>query len=109
MFEVSWGEILLMLTAAVLFLKPEDLPKVLRSVIKAWRWLKRFVQDVHAQIDKTLMLDELQETQKEITQSVKMIQGDDGQHYASYALDDVVDASRKPVAAPKNESADEPR
>lgn len=95
MFEISWGELLLALGVALVFLTPEDALKMTRKVIQGWRKFKSMFDGVRHEVEQALLLDEVRE-------ATKTIRGDDGKDYESFSLDDVEDRSR-----PKAEARDE--
>lgn len=82
MFDLSLGEIILVVVVTVVFIGPKELPVVVRALAKLLRYLKSVAQDVHK------MFDDLAEESgvKDIQQDIKIIQGDDGKMYESYDM-----------------------
>ncbi len=60
MLDVGFSELLLILVAAVVFLRPKDLPVVIRATAKIVRQLKEITSGVRAQIKE--VVDELEAT-----------------------------------------------
>ena len=54
MFGIGFGEILVVLLAAIVFIRPEDLPKFLRSVGRLYGQIKRMYNALIQSKDKIL-------------------------------------------------------
>ena len=54
MFGVGYGEILIVLLIAVIFIRPEDLPKFLRRAARLYAKIKRMYNEVIQTKDKII-------------------------------------------------------
>ena len=54
MFGIGFGEILIVLLIAIVFIRPEDLPKFLRSAGRLYGQLKRMYKEVIETKDKII-------------------------------------------------------
>ena len=54
MFGIGFGEILIILLIIIIFIRPEDLPKFLRSAGKLYGQLKRMYNEVMETKDKII-------------------------------------------------------
>lgn len=75
MLGLSWAELGVVLLVALLVLKPQDVPDILRKAVRAWRSAKDMAEEVAAP---------LREIVKE-TEQITRIRGEDGQWYETYA------------------------
>lgn len=82
MFDLSFGEILLVVVVTVIFIGPKELPVVVRALAKLMRYLKSVANDFRK------MFDELADESgvKDIEREIKLIKGDDGNMYESYDM-----------------------
>lgn len=78
MLGFSWGELAVVLAVALLVLKPEDLPDVLRKGAKFVRTARGMVNEV------TAPMKEIIRTVEEETAPLRKIKGDDGKWYDTY-------------------------
>jgi sec-independent protein translocase protein TatB len=91
MFDLSFGEIALVLLVAVLFVGPKDVPVVVRSVSNAYRAVRRYLREIRAAFDEMAKESGLKDMADEFEGDVRMIRGDDGKWYEAY------DAPHTPV------------
>ena len=54
MFGIGFGEILVILLIAIVFIRPEDLPKFLRSAGRLYGQIKRMYKEIIAAKDKII-------------------------------------------------------
>lgn len=90
MFDVSFTELLLVVIAAVVFIRPSDIPSVVNAVAKALKSVRGFVDEVKStfyDIGKEAGIDGIYED----LESVEMIKGDDGKYYEAYKIPDIID------------------
>lgn len=85
MFDLSLGEVLFTVMVAVIFIGPKDLPVVLRAVAKGIVSLRALSRDMRNAFDELAKESGIKEAADAIHDEVRMIQGDDGQWYESYA------------------------
>lgn len=89
MFNFSWSEIIICLFVAVIFIKPEELPEIVRWSKGVFRKIKNFKDQVLKEMDSLTETtkEQLSEDFVEINESIhdiKYIFGDDGKPYLSY-------------------------
>lgn len=70
MFDVSFGEILIIAVVALVVIGPEKLPKVARTLGLLAGRMQRYVSTVKGDIERELKADELRRIQSDITHQV---------------------------------------
>jgi len=95
MFDVSFGELALVVIVAIVAIGPKELPTALRATGK---WLSQWRG----------LMNELREGWEELTEEIpledappKRIRGDDGTYYEAYDVTDLEDMAPKRIAAPQ--------
>lgn len=73
MFEISFGELLIIGTVALLVLGPEKLPKVARTIGHLVGRLQRFVQNVKGDIQREMDLQHLREVEQEMAEANRQL------------------------------------
>ncbi|MBK8336172.1 MAG: Sec-independent protein translocase subunit TatB [Sterolibacteriaceae bacterium] len=71
MFDVGFSELMVIAVVALLVLGPERLPKVARTAGHLLGRLQRYVNDVKADINREMQLDELRKMQQQIADSAR--------------------------------------
>ncbi|RVU16020.1 Sec-independent protein translocase protein TatB [Methylobacterium oryzihabitans] len=66
MFDMSWGELMLIGGVALVVIGPKDLPKALRTVGQVTSKLKRMAGEFHAQFNEAMREAELDEVRREV-------------------------------------------
>ena len=66
MFEIGFSEIVVIAVVALIVIGPERLPKAARTLGHLFGRLQRYVNDVKADINREMELDELRKLQKEV-------------------------------------------
>jgi sec-independent protein translocase protein TatB len=84
MFDLSFGEIALVLLVAVLFIGPKDVPVVVRAASNAYRAVRRYLREIRAAFDEMARESGLKDMADEFEGDVRMIRGDDGKWYEAY-------------------------
>ena len=74
MFDVSFGEILIIAVVALVVIGPEKLPKVARTLGLLAGRMQRYVSTVKGDIERELKADELRRIQNEVTHQVDAVQ-----------------------------------
>jgi sec-independent protein translocase protein TatB len=69
MFDVGFSELIVIAIVALVVIGPERLPKVARTAGHLLGRLQRYVNDVKADINREMQLDELRKLQGELQQS----------------------------------------
>ena len=102
MFDVGFSELMLIAVVALLVLGPERLPKVARTAGHLLGRLQRYVNDVKADINREMQLDELRKMQQQMETSVRDIETSVNKELTSVEADlnqsiDVADSASLPV------------
>lgn len=92
MFNIGFGELLVILLLAFIVVGPSDLPKVARQVAKAYKQLKNLVKDITAEINLEQELAEIKDLKKDMD---KMIQQADPVNLAKKEVDDISKSIRE--------------
>ena len=66
MFDIGFSEIVVIAVVALIVIGPERLPKAARTMGHIFGRLQRYVNDVKADINREIELDELRKLQKEV-------------------------------------------
>jgi sec-independent protein translocase protein TatB len=66
MFDIGFSEIVVIAVVALVVIGPERLPKAARTLGHLFGRLQRYVNDVKADINREIELDELRKLQKEV-------------------------------------------
>lgn len=86
MLDVSFSELLLIVVIGVVFLRPKDVPVVVRAVAKAMKTIRDFTHEVRQVFDDITREAGADEIKTTLEAEVNMIKGDDGRLYESYSL-----------------------
>jgi sec-independent protein translocase protein TatB len=76
MFDVGFSELLLIGVVALVVIGPERLPRVARTVGHLLGRLQRYVNDVKADINREMQLDELKRLQEQVAASARQLEQD---------------------------------
>jgi sec-independent protein translocase protein TatB len=71
MFDVSFSELVVIALVALIVIGPERLPKVARTVGALLGRLQRYVNDVKADINREIQLDELKKLQQQVAEQAQ--------------------------------------
>ncbi len=74
MFDVGFSELIVIAIVALVVIGPERLPKVARTAGHLLGRLQRYVNDVKADINREMQLDELKKLQSELQDSARNFQ-----------------------------------
>jgi len=104
MFDIGFSEMLVIAVVALIVLGPERLPKVARMAGHLLGRLQRYVNDVKADINREMQLDELKKLQSQVEESARTLERNvAGQmQTAEASLREVADATAE---APKEAAA----
>lgn len=78
MFDLSFGEIFLVLIAALLCIGPKEMPAAVRAVMRFFKGVRGIFGEIKS------AFSEMVEEPDANTTKPRMIQGDDGNMYESY-------------------------
>ena len=74
MFDVGFSEIVLIAVVALIVIGPEKLPKVARTLGHMFGRLQRYVNEVKADINREIELDELRKLQTQVQDAARDIE-----------------------------------
>lgn len=74
MFDVGFSEIVVIAVVALIVIGPEKLPKTARTLGHLFGRLQRYVNDVKADINREMELDELRKLQQQVQSAAKDIE-----------------------------------
>jgi Tat protein translocase TatB subunit len=84
MFDLSFAEIALVVVVGAVFIGPNELPTVVRSVMKAFRYMKKLSTDIKQMFDEVADDDSIKQVTDPLEYEMRMIRGDDGKLYESF-------------------------
>ena len=74
MFEIGFSELIVIAIVALVVIGPERLPKVARTAGHLLGRLRRYVNDVKADINREIQLEELKKLQTSIQESARSLE-----------------------------------
>lgn len=74
MFDVGFSEILVIAIVALIVIGPERLPKVARTLGHLFGRMQRYVNDVKADIQREMELDELRKLQSSVQDAARSVE-----------------------------------
>ena len=74
MFDIGFSEIVLIAVVALIVIGPEKLPKVARTLGHMFGRLQRYVNEVKADINREIELDELRKLQTQVQDAARDIE-----------------------------------
>lgn len=74
MFDIGFSEMVVIAVVALVVLGPERLPKVARTAGHLLGRLQRYVNDVKADINREMQLDELKKLQAQVEESARSVE-----------------------------------
>jgi len=84
MLDFSFAEIALIVVVAVLFIGPNELPVVIKTIGKAMRGMRGLMKEIRGIFDEISRESGLEEAERDVQHEITMIKGDDGKMYESY-------------------------
>jgi sec-independent protein translocase protein TatB len=110
MFDIGFSELLVIAVVALLVIGPERLPKVARTAGHLFGRLQRYVNDVKADIQREIELDELKKLRSQFEDAARSVEqsvNEVGQELRS-ASDDLNRSLAGDAPAPASPSAETP-
>lgn len=95
MFDIGFSELLVIGIVALVVIGPERLPRVARTVGHLLGRAQRYVNDVKADINREMQLDELKKLQAQVSESARQLEGSVRQEF---------DSARQAFETPVNEA-----
>lgn len=74
MFDIGFSELIVIGIVALIVIGPERLPKVARTLGHLLGRAQRYVNDVKADINREMQLDELKKLQSQVTESARSLE-----------------------------------
>jgi len=106
MFDVGFSELIVIGIVALVVIGPERLPKVARTAGHLLGRLQRYVNDVKADINREMQLDELRKLQSEMQESARSLENSLNSEIQSIGSS-IEQAAQPVVQAPQVPVADE--
>jgi sec-independent protein translocase protein TatB len=75
MFDIAFSEIMVIAVIALIVIGPERLPRVARTLGHLFGRMQRYVNDVKADIQREIELDELRKLKQTFEESARSIEG----------------------------------
>jgi sec-independent protein translocase protein TatB len=88
MFDLSLGEIMLVVIVAAVFIGPKEMPVVIRGIAKLMKSIRALASEIRAAFDELAKETGTKDALDEMNDSIRYIRGDDGKLYESYSLED---------------------
>ena len=106
MFDISFGELMVIGVVALVVIGPEKLPKVARTVGALVGCAQRYVSDVKADIHREVNLSELKQVQSDLTSAAEHFQQSMQKEIteAQQSVAQVATEAQHAVAAPSSAS-----
>lgn len=98
MFDVGFSELIVIGIVALIVIGPERLPKVARTVGHLLGRAQRYVNDVKADINREMQLDELKKLQSQVAESARSLED---------SVRKEVDAARSVIETPAHDAVAE--
>jgi sec-independent protein translocase protein TatB len=95
MFDVGFSELVVIALVALIVIGPERLPKVARTAGHLLGRLQRYVNDVKADINREMQLEELKKLQSQVAEQVRSLENS-----ASQQVRDVETSLNQVIAPP---------
>ncbi|MFO0389975.1 MAG: twin-arginine translocase TatA/TatE family subunit [Alphaproteobacteria bacterium] len=86
MFDLSLGEILLVVVVAAVFIGPKEMPVVIRSIARLMKSVRALAAEVRGAFDELAKESGVKDAAEDINKNIRLIEGDDGQMYESYDM-----------------------
>jgi sec-independent protein translocase protein TatB len=105
MFDIGFSEIVVIAVVALIVIGPERLPKAARTLGHLFGRLQRYVNDVKADINREMELDELRKLQQQVQSAARDIETSvssaarDFEHSAQSVSDELNRAADEPAAS----------
>ncbi len=104
MFDVGFSELIVIGIVALVVIGPERLPKVARTAGHLLGRFRRYVDDVKADINREMQLDELRKLQAEMQESARNLEASLSKEVQS--VEQAVQQAVQPESAPAQALAD---
>lgn len=108
MFDVSFGELLVIAVVALVVIGPERLPKVARTMGLLAGRVQRYVSSVKSDIERELRMEELQKIQQDVRREVSAVETELGAEarQVEQAADQIAADVRQSAAAEPTQKPD---
>jgi sec-independent protein translocase protein TatB len=83
MFDVGFSELIVIGVVALVVIGPEKLPKVARTIGHLLGRAQRYVNDVKADINREIQLDELKKLQSQMSESARAVESSVREEFTS--------------------------
>jgi Sec-independent protein translocase protein TatA len=105
---MSFGELCVVAIVAIIIMKPEDLPIIIKKIKYARKYIAHFKTEIINYFDKELRIDhkELEQDVDEINSYIKKIINLGSDYEGDYSLEDVKDKYKRLVTEKINQEKD---
>jgi sec-independent protein translocase protein TatB len=100
MFDVGFSELVVIALVALIVIGPERLPKVARTVGHLLGRLQRYVNEVKADVNREMQLDEIKKLQAQLAEQAKAMESS-----VTHEIRETEAALNRSIAAPTPEPA----
>lgn len=100
MFDISFSEIVIIATAALIVLGPERLPKVARTLGHLFGRAQRYVNEVKNDIQREMELEELKKWKTSIEEAGRMVENDVRTEVSKFQEEMEGEVKSEPAPAP---------
>ena len=100
MFDVGFSEMVVIAIVALIVIGPERLPAVARTLGTLLGRIRRYANDVKAEVNRELQLEDVRKMQKELAEQARVLE-QSANHEVTKVTETIAD-SAKPVVEPEN-------
>jgi len=97
MFNIGFGELILILLVAFVFVGPKDLPKVAAALGRGIRTIKQFMREFQDESGIGEVVDEFKKTSRDLEKTIKEVDPTDDLKQAKKDVEDAVKSSAEAV------------
>lgn len=106
MLDLSLVEILLIGVVALIVVGPQDLPKVIKQIIKFLKSMQGFTQDIKQSVTDLADESGINEIKKDVNDDMKYIIDQNGEFQEIYDINDFLEEDDRPKLSPTNQTND---
>src|SRR6185295_16629578 len=108
MFDVGFSELMVIAVVALIVIGPERLPKVARTMGHLFGRLQRYVNDVKADINREIELEELRKLKTTFEEAARSVQNTVHSEMTETELGSLAQLGEPPAPAPSPDAAPPP-
>lgn len=106
MFNLSWSEIFIILIAALIFIGPDELPSVIRTVREFIRKIRNLGSELASSLNEFEQQSNLRDEAEQLNSDIRTIIDLDGNPQETYDISDIIEElkTEKSTESTKNNS-----